>query len=141
MNKNPQQKFYPISMLPTFVGQVDQLIETLEEKHKLFIEAQANPASLDDDIIDRALRIFQKNTEHIGCYYEQLIKWRKEALSDNHNKSLDVFAQKIAQARNLNTKLINLTNEIKETTINKILEKDDAELALDFLSKNLKTNE
>lgn len=33
------------------------------------------------------------------------------------------------------------TKELKETTINKILEKDDFELGLDFLSKNLNTND
>ena len=60
MNKKQQQNFYPISMLPTFIGQIDQLIETLIEKYKLFTKAKDNPASLDDNIVNRALKIFQK---------------------------------------------------------------------------------
>ena len=137
MNKTQKQNFYPISMLPTFTGQIDQLIEALEQKHKLFNQAKDSPASLDDDLVTKASNLLKKNTEHIFLYYEQLGKWREKMSSDAQRKSLDVFAQKIAQARNLNAKLIDLTKELSETTIDEILKKDDLTLGLDFLSKNL----
>ncbi|NRA73926.1 MAG: hypothetical protein HRU36_04210 [Rickettsiales bacterium] len=140
MKTTQTQNFYPISMLPTFTGQIDQLIEALEEKHKLFNQAKDSPASLDNALVERALTLLQKNAEHIFLYYEQLNKWKRETVTDAQKKSIDIFAQKISQSRELNTTLIDLVKDLKESTIDKVLEKDDPELGLDFLSKGLKEN-
>ena len=93
-------------------------------------------AKVDNALVERALTLLQKNTEHIFLYYEQLNKWKRETVTDVQKKSLDIFAQKISQSRELNTTLIDLVQELKESTIDKVLEKDDLELGLDFLSKN-----
>ena len=59
-------------------------------------------------------------------------------LSDAQEKPLSIFAQKILQGRDLNAKLMGLTKKLKATNINRILEKDDFELGLDFLINNKK---
>lgn len=111
---------YPISMLSTFIAQIDQLTEVLEQQRTLLLEEKNKPNSLNNDFLNRLLLVLQKNAEHIFLYYEQLIKWQKETLSNTKKDSLNFFSQKISQTRELNANLIDLVKEINELTINKL---------------------
>ena len=120
MNENKNRIWYPISLLPTFIGQTDQIIDALENQRKLFFRAKNKSGALADDIINRSPVLLKKNSENIFLYQEQLHQWRGKIQSDFQKKLLDALAQKILQARDLNAKLLDLSKQLSKNTINKI---------------------
>lgn len=135
MKDNKKRNWYPLSSLPMFTCQIDQLIEVLENKYSSFLRTKDSPELLNDNLVSRAIDIFKKNSEFVLLYQEQLDKWREEIYNNTQKQALYIFAQKIVQARNLNAKLLDLSKQLKQNTINRILKQDDMKLALDSLSE------
>ena len=134
MNQVKQRNWYPLSFIPAFAGQVDELIEILEAQLKSFLPAKNKPHILDDQTIHRASSAFKQNAEYIQLYQEQADKWIREAQTDSHRQALSLLNEKLSKARKLNVELVALVEELGKGTIDKVLAKDDLELALEFLS-------
>ena len=134
MNQIKERNYYPLSFIPAFSGQIDELIEILEAQLRAFSPAKSKPHVLDDQIINRASFAFKKNAEYIQLYQEQTDKWLREAHTETHRQALSLLNEKLSKARKLNADLVALAEELGKGTIDKVLAKDDLELALDFLS-------
>lgn len=138
MNQVKQRNYYPLSFIPAFSSQIDELVDILEAQSKSFLPARNKPHVLDDQTISRALSTFKQNAEYIQLYQEQIDKWIREAQTESHRQALALLNDKLSKARKLNVELVALVEELGKGTIDKVLAKDDIELALEFLSGKIK---
>ena len=134
MNQVKQRNWYALSFIPALAGQIEELIDVLEAQRKAFLPAKSKPHVLDDHTVNRALSLFQANSECIHLYQEQIDRWTREAQIELHRQALPLLNDKLSKARKLNVELIALVEELSKGTIDKVLAKDDIELALEFLS-------
>ena len=134
MNQVKERNYYPLSFIPAFSGQIDELTEILEAQLRAFLSAKRKPHVLDDKTINRALSAFKENAEYIQLYQEQVERWTREAQTESHRQALSLLNEKLSKARKRNVELVALVEKLGKGTIDKILQKDDLELALDFLS-------
>jgi membrane-associated HD superfamily phosphohydrolase len=140
MLKNKMEpNWQPISVLPTIAHIVDSVAESTEEQYKNFLKVQGKPYVLDDDMINRALKLYQKQFDDCVLYQEQLERWKKENLNTFQAKEIKRLAPKVNKTMELSQNIIDMVNQMKEQTINKILAMDDAELALAVLSGKIKS--
>ena len=116
---------------------IDDGIENTEEQYNLFLNAESKPHVLDDETVNRALKLAEEDSVFIEVYQEQLNRWRKENLSTIQEKKINRIAQELEKYNSLNQKYIEMVKKLSEGTIDKIMDMDDAELALKTLTGEL----
>jgi len=127
----------PISDMPLIAFSLNGMIEADKEQCKGLLLAKDKPHVLDDYTINRVLKAFNEQVEFIDLYDEQLLRWRKEALTEKQEKEIDKLSEQVNKLKELNGKVLALVNELKKGTINKIMGMDDAELALKVLTGDI----
>ena len=66
-------------------------------------------------------------------YAEQLARWQRASPSPAQQQELERLTQQVAVLRRVLTASLALAEELQAGTIEKVLAKDDVELALEFL--------
>jgi ribosomal protein L16 Arg81 hydroxylase len=125
---------------------VDGVLANSEEQHETFSHVRTKPHVLDDEIVNRAINLYQAQLDDLWFYEEQFARWLKEPLTAGQREEVNRLAGQLPpgapRARELSEKILALLHEIKRGTINRILEKDAPrglpELGLEFLLKNRK---
>ena len=116
---------------------VDDGIENTQEQYKNFLQAEDKPHVLDDETVNRALKAAEESSVYIEIYKEQLNRWRKGNLSTLQENKVNRISQELEKYLELHEKYFALVKKISEQTIDKIMDMDDAELALKVLSGEL----
>ena len=127
-------KLQPISMalyiLELTRGDLDSSKEQLENmqeiKHKAYI--------LDDEMINRSIRLYAAQNEDNALILQQCAIWKKEELTEVQLYQVEEIEKLTHELNKVNKKIFEIVNYCKDKTINNILEKDDLELALEFLT-------
>lgn len=132
--KNKQPIFQPISMIRQILEITQGMLEESKNQLELTKEAKEKPHVLDDDMVDRALKLYKEQNESAKIFINQCKIWKQEKLTELQA----VQVQEIEYSTNLlietNNELLSIFNYCKDRTINKVIEKDDMALALDFLT-------
>jgi hypothetical protein len=123
-----QQICHPIDMLPVFTEMILGTLQNAEEQYVSFLEARPKPQVLDDAIVDPALRLYQAQLEDIALHEQQMHWWLAEPLTEAQRYQVNDLLTKLAALRDLNLALLDLLAELKQDTIDRILEMDDEEL-------------
>ena len=113
---------------------VDDLLEGAQEQYQTFQEVKDRPYVLNDAIVQRTVRVYTEQMEDVWLYEEQLARWKKEDLTSAQEQEIHRLDKQVEQLRKVLTDILTLADKLKEGTIEKILAKDDAELALEVLS-------
>ena len=124
----------PISALPMIARMVDDLLEGAQEQYQTFQEVKDRPYVLNDAIVQRTVRVYTEQMEDVWLYEEQLARWKKEDPTSAQEQEIGRLDKQVEQLRKVLTDILTLADRLKEGTIEKILAKDDAELALEVLS-------
>ena len=98
---------------------------------------QHKPHILDSNFIKCSLTLYRNQKENSEFFLKQYELWKKETLTDielTQIEQIEHFSQKLD---NTNKELVKILEKCKNHTIDKILEKDDLELALEFLTDEL----
>ena len=138
MPSHPEPNWQPISQLPLLASMVDGVLANSEEQHETFAHVRAKPHVLDDEIVNRAIHLYQAQLDDLWFYEEQFARWRKEPLTAGQRQEVNRLAAQLPRIRELSEAILALLDEIKRGTINRILEKSDLELGLEFLLRNRK---
>jgi hypothetical protein len=125
--------WHPLGMIPVIADLIDGMVDESTTQIGLFTEALGKPHVMDDAIIDRALRLYGERVHFIEIDCEQLRRWRNENPDARQRREIDRLETQISRLRQMNAHILSLAAEIRKGTINRILEKDDAELGLEFL--------
>lgn len=138
--KRNQQKQIrrPISFLPALTEVIIGALAQTEEQYESFAAARHKPHVLDDTIVDRAIRLYEEQLTSIPLHERQLNWWLSDNISDAQRYQVQDLRAKLPQLREKTQELLALLAELKQGTIDRILEMSDEELALKVLRGELK---
>ena len=135
---NETPNWQPISALLTFAFIIDGMLHENQEQYKNLLEARDKPHVLDDATLDRVVSVYAAHLEDVSIFDEQLSRWRKERLSPNQSQEVERLTRQVEKLRKMCEQLLSLAAELREGTIDRIMEKSDIELALDVLTGKIK---
>ena len=136
-SKQREQIRHPISKLPLFTAMIHDGLANTEEQYETFLKAKAKPHVLDDATVNRAIRLYEAQIEDVKLFERQLTWWQEETLTDSQRQQVEGLLAKLPQIKERSGAILELLMEIKKGTIDRIMEKDDMTLSLEFLMGKL----
>ena len=124
---------HPVEMLPVIAKMVDAGIEGAREMYAKLSQARSRPHVLDDHTVGGVERSMREELEHIGTYEWQLDRWAKRELTSEQRSEVQRLRGELAPWRAVVQMALELCAELRSGTIDAIMRKDDAELALEVL--------
>lgn len=123
----------PISFLPSIAEMIDGMLESAQEVHVSLQQACTKPHVMDDYTIERVHQVHGTQLNDLWLYEEQLARWQKGSPTQMQRYEIGRLTDQLTELRQVLTACMALADEMKDGTIEKILAKDDVELALEFL--------
>lgn len=123
----------PLSRLPLIAEIIDEGVKDARNQELLLIEGKEKPYVFDDALVERIKKLYVEKLEFIDIYMEQIERWRKETLSTDEHFELTRLTRQCERLKVLTISILVRAEEIGKGTIDKILDMDDAELAMKFL--------
>ena len=138
----PEQtsNWQPISFLPTIAEMIEGMLESAQDVHGSLQQARSRPHVMDDDTIGRVRAAHGTQLDDLWLYDQQLSRWQQPAPTEAEQQEITRLTRQLAELRRVLTATLALADEMKDSTIEKILAKDDATLALEFLLGKHKLN-
>jgi hypothetical protein len=90
-------------------------------------------AGVDDATLDRVERVHREQLAFVDIYTEQLRRWRVEHLSARQRQELDRMDDQNNRLRQVTMDVLALAAELRNGTIERIMEQSDLELGLQAL--------
>ena len=131
---NPTPIWRPVSFLPTYTQMIDGTLQEAEDQLELLEQAGPRPYALDDATVSRVIRCYSETATYIPLYKEQLGRWEKLGLTADQRREVKRLKRQVQTLSKVVDDILSLASELKENTIDAILRKDDAELAVDVLT-------
>jgi hypothetical protein len=134
--ENKEQNRHPISMLPMLSTMISGQLEEAKNQYENLLQAKPKPYVLNDEIIERIIKVFTEQLDYICLYENQISKWQhEETLTPEIKLDLDRSQTQLQDLSKILINLLALAAELKKGTIEKVMEKSDLELGLEFLKK------
>ena len=96
----------------------------------------------DDYTIQRIFEVTGQQVEDEWMYDEQLSRWMEDKdLKPEQRTEIQTLQKNMEDLKQVNRKILEIAEEHKNKTIEKVLSKSDAEIGLDFLLGKLKINQ
>jgi len=134
-----KQNYYPVSNLDVFCKMnSDQLLQ-VKEQYDSLLAVKDKPYVLDDYTVKRVIKCYIEQKELLKPERKQFEKWEKEenlniTQKDKINEAYNIIYEK----EKIIDKILLLAKELETGTIDKIMNKSDIELGLEFLMKGFK---
>ena len=123
----------PIGALPMIASFIDGMVSDTTAQWETLQPARAKPHVLDSALVERIERAYSEQLDTSALFLEQLSRWRQGPLSAEQSNEVARLESQVATLRANLTNILDLAAEVKDHTIDKILEKDDLALGLDVL--------
>ncbi|MGK0468464.1 hypothetical protein [Clostridium sp.] len=131
-----EQNWHPISMLPMLSTMVSDQLQEAKTQYENLLQAKPKPYVLNDEIIERVIKVFTEQFDYICLYENQISKWQyEETLTTKIESDLAKPQMQLQELSKVLTNLLALAGELKKGTIEKVMEKSDLELGLEILKK------
>ncbi|MBX4262864.1 hypothetical protein KTC96_24180 (plasmid) [Clostridium estertheticum] len=135
MEKQPQN-WHPISMLPMMSTMISGQLEEAKDQYENLLKAQFKPYVLNDEIVERVIKIFSEQLDFICLYENQISKWHnEETLTTSLEITLSKSQVQLQELSKVITNILDLAAELKNGTIEKVMGKSDLELGMEFFKK------
>jgi hypothetical protein len=126
-------QWHPISALPMIAQALDGMVESAEEVLQSLEQARPRPHVLDDYTIGRVREAHGTQLNDLWWYTEQLARWQRASPTPAQQQELERLTHQLTALRRVLTASLALVEALQAGTIEKVLAKDDVELALEFL--------
>ena len=134
MTKQP--RFHGLEMIPVYLeissGQLQEALKQLENlevcKNKTYI--------LDDDIVSCIIKLHTQQNEMLWIALKQCELWRNQNPTSEQSENIARIERFTQRLKKTNEKILFLANHYKDHTINRLLDKEEGELAIDYLLGN-----
>lgn len=137
-NQQQQQIRRPISFLPALTEVIIGSLAQTEEQNESFTATRHKPHVLDDTIVDRAIWLYEEQLTSIPLHERQLNWWLADEITDAQRYQVKDLQARLPQLKTQTEALLSLLAELKQGTIDRILEMSDEELALKVMRGELK---
>ena len=109
------------------------MLETTQEQLETLESVRPKPYVLDDHTVARLIRSFTTQLNDLGLYQEQLARWKRAELSASQRQEVERLGGQLVVLREATQSVLSIADELKDSTIEKVLAKSDLELGLDSL--------
>ena len=109
------------------------MLETTQEQLETLESVRPKPYVLDDHTVARLIRSFTTQLNDLGLYQEQLARWKRAELSAGQRQEVERLGGQLVVLREATQSVLSISDELKDSTIEKVLAKSDLELGVDFL--------
>ena len=133
MPQDQEPNWQPISALPMIASMIRETLENTEDQYQTLQEAEDKPHVLNDDLVDRVIRLYTLQAEDVELFAQQLARWQKAGLTPPQQQEVEVLGAQVQRLREVGTAILALAAKLKEGTIERVLEKSDLELGLEVL--------
>ncbi|TCO69481.1 hypothetical protein [Marinisporobacter balticus] len=134
MKNKLEPNWHPISMLPIIVDLIDNQFKDMKGQYENLLQVRSKPYVLDDATILRTIKAYTEQLDFLWVFEKQIAKWQEESsLTCIQESELDRVENDLKQFRKTLVNLLDLTDELKEGTIEKVMAKSDIDLGLEFL--------
>ena len=129
----PPIHWQPLSMLPTLTAMAEEALTDSTDQLANFRAAQERPYSVDDATIAHAERVYTEQGQFLGIYAEQCQRWQQSTSSPRQQQALSHLASIVAQTTAINIAILALLPELKDVTIERLMQKSDLDLGIEAL--------
>src|SRR6266702_7500854 len=126
-------QWQPIEKLSLIASLIDGALDATTEQFATLTEAKQQPYSLDDALVNRAIKAFTDQKDDLLTYDGQLTRWKALRLTAKQQTEVERLNKQMKKLHKLTAKTLALAEELQELTIERLLEKDDAEVGLEYL--------
>jgi len=133
MENQLKPQWQPIDALPMIANAVRDMYDHNKEQYQMLLQAKDRPHVMDDYTINRVIQVYTTQRDDLWMYDEQLNRWKNQELTRTEQREIEKVDYNLSKNKKIVDSILSLANEISKSTINKILAKDDVELALEFL--------
>jgi hypothetical protein len=131
-----QQNWHPITMLPMLSTMISGQLDEAKNQYENLLQAEHKPYALNDEIVERVIKVHQEQLDFICLYENQISKWHdEETLTTKIEEDLTSSQMHLQELSKVLTNILILADKLKDGTIEKIMGKSDLELGLEFLRK------
>ncbi len=135
MADDPVPNWQPITALPLIASLIDGELADGQEHYAALLEARSRPHVLDDATVERSIKLHTEQRDFLWVFEEQLVRWRSEPLSATQKGELDRLDGQLDRLRTVLSNILELAEELKQGTIDKVLAKSDLELGIEALHR------
>jgi hypothetical protein len=132
---DPVPNWQPITALPLIASLIDGELADGQEHYATLLETRGRPHALDDATIERSIKLHTEQRDFLWVFEEQLVRWRSEPLSATQKGELDRLDGQLDRLRTVLSDILELAEELKQGTIDKVLAKSDLELGIEALHR------
>src|SRR6266705_4114361 len=109
------------------------MLETANEQSAQLQQAQAKNHVLDDYTVRWVIGVFTIQKKDLWLFDEQLQRWRAEELTMSQRAEIERLTRQMRNLHEAINAILVLADELKEDTIEKVLQKGDAKRSLEML--------
>lgn len=129
-----QPTFHPISKALSFLEITDGMLKSSQEQLVNMKNIKDKPHILNDELINRSVKLYTSQNEDLDLFLQQCSLWREKELTEIQQYQVTTIEENANTLIKINNQILDIVDKCKDSTIDKILAKDDLELALDALS-------
>ena len=129
----PKVNWQPISALPLIGSMIDGLLDEVNKQCANLEACRSKPYVLDNHTVGRIMEVYSAQAGDLRLYEGQLARWKNLNLTPSQHQEVDRLAARIPTIGERITAILALAEELKECTIETVLDKSDFELGLEFL--------
>ena len=133
MADDPTPNWQPLTALPLIASLIDGELADGQEHHATLLAVRDRPHVLDDATVERSIQLHAEQRDFLWVFEEQLSRWRHEHPSFAQRRELDRLEGQLDGLRRVLTDILELAEELKQGTIERVLAESDLELGLEAL--------
>ena len=132
-----QPTFHPISKAPSFLEITHGMLESSKEQLVNMENIKDKPYVLNDELINRSIKLYTSQNEDLDIFLQQCAIWQDKELTELQLYQVITIKENVNSILKINNQILAIVDVCKDSTIDKVLAKDDLELAIDALSGKL----
>ncbi|MBW9158665.1 hypothetical protein [Clostridium tagluense] len=134
--ENKKQNWHPITMLPMFATMISGQLEEAKNQYENLLQARSKPYVLNDEIVERVIKVFSEQLDFICLYENQISKWHdEESLTTKLESDIAKSQMQLQDLRTVIPNILALADKLKNGTIEKVIGKSDLELGMEFFKR------
>ncbi len=127
-------QWQPISFLPQIAIMISGMLDASKETYESLSKIKVH----DDFTIQRIFEVTGTQVEDEWLYDEQLARWLQlKSLKPEQQAEITNLQKQMSELKKANRKILAIAEKHKTRTIEKVLSKSDADVAMDFLMGKL----
>ena len=134
MTNISQPDWNPIEYLPIYMGLLREVYASNKEQYDNLSKARHKPHVLDNYTMQRVIKTYSDQKKEVWIWESQIKRWAQLSLNLLQKEIIEGLQDNLEEIKKLNSKILALASELEPQTIDRILEKEEGELALEFVS-------